>query len=70
MSSNSSEIIVIDGCGDRYRVLDYSARFTLQSVDRGTTVTVDSAQLRDLGIEWDGRTLQEVGQNTRKAGST
>lgn len=52
-------IVVTDGAGDRYEVVGYQASFTLKSLDRpgSQPLVVDSATLRTLGVEWDGRTL-------------
>ena len=56
-------LVVIDGAGDRYEVVDFEATFTLHSLDNGGYVQVGSATLRELGIEWDGRLLKEVGND-------
>ena len=57
----STEVVVTDGSGERYRVLAYSVTFTLKSERTGAVVQADSATLRGLGLEWDGRCLREVG---------
>lgn len=56
-------LVVTDGAGDRYEVADYKATFTLRSIDRphDPPLTVGSATLATLGIEWNGRTLRRIG---------
>jgi hypothetical protein len=57
----SDPLVVIDGAGDRYRVVGFHATFTLKNEDTGRYVfDVSSATLRELGIEWDGRTLRRL----------
>lgn len=52
-------VVVVDGAGDRYEVVDWTATFHLRSLDRpGEVVQVSSGTLRKLGFEWDGRTLR------------
>ena len=54
--------VITDGGGERWAIANYSATFLLRSLDNpGRTVTVDSATLRTLGMEWNGREIQPVG---------
>lgn len=55
--------VLVDGAGERYEVLGWDATFTVQPLDRPERkpFKIPSSMLRDLGMEWDGRTLKEVG---------
>ncbi len=67
MPSQSDEMVLIDGAGDRYRVLNLNhlAVFTLQSIERGSLVRVSSVQLGDLGMEWNGEMIKPVWSHHR-----
>jgi hypothetical protein len=54
----NGQIVVIDGAGERYRVLAYGATFVLGSEACDAIVQVDLATLRALGVEWNGRMLR------------
>lgn len=64
-----SGLVVIDGSGERYEVVGYSAMFTLKSLDRpdARPLLIDSVTLKELGVEWDGRTLNPVGGVRKEA---
>lgn len=55
------QLVVIDGAGDRYEVCDFDATFTLRSEKTGKYVTVGSAALGKLGLEWNGREIRRIG---------
>lgn len=62
-TGSTPRIIITDGSGDRYEVLDYATTFYVRALDRpyAQPVAVSYATLRELGVEWDGVTLKKVG---------